>query len=152
MDSKNRYPQIVRNGSEYQCNVMEEDCNPHTVYTFLEPGLLALFQALKKDPETQKKIKSFIRFMQEKCEVDIGAFENDINVINTDGMLEFSVPKREKSPSKKSLNKTRADDDRDMTPPCKQSSPPKDDRDDTPPAPPAKKIRRENDTDSDKEN
>ena len=142
------WPQIVRNGSGYQCQVMEEDCKPDTVYTMLEPGFLALFHSFKEDPEAQKKIKSFISSMQEKCEVDIGAFENDIDVINTDGVLEFSVPKRGKSPTKLFRDKTPAGNDRDKTSACKQSAPSKDDRDDTPPAPPAAKKRRQTEPDS----
>lgn len=139
------WPQIIRNDSGYQCQVMEKDCKPDTVYTMLEPGFLALFHSFKEDPEAQKNIKSFIRSMQEKCEVDIDAFENNIDVINSDGVLEFSVPKRGESPTKLLRDKTPAENDHDKTSACKQAAPSQDDGDDTPLAPsarPHKKSRR----------
>ena len=124
---------------------MEKDCKPDTVYTMLEPGFLALFHSFKEDPEAQKNIKSFIRSMQEKCEVDIDAFENDIDVINSDGVLEFSVPKRGESPTKLFRDKTPAENDRDKISESQQPASAINGRDDTPPAPsarPHKKSRR----------
>lgn len=135
---------IVQNGNEYQCHVMEEDCKPLTVYSYLEPGLLALYHSFKNDPGTQKQIKSFVRSMQEKCEVDIDAFENDIDVINTDGKLQFCVPKRAQSPTKLSRDKTKVQD-MNKTSESQEAASAINDRDDTPPAPsprPHKKSRR----------